>query len=128
MVFRFFFFHADRVTHVYTLSLHDALPICVRRDRGAAPARGTAGNRPAAQAEEQVCSGADDELADADRRGRAIGAQRPGVPAGVRARVGDRVWRVATAELAVGGAAGSAGCCALTAASSVSTCTGRRLI
>src|SRR5437764_8787413 len=72
MVFRFFFFHADRVTHVYTLSLHDALPICVRRDRGAAPARGTAGNRPAAQAEEQVCSGADDELADADRRGRAI--------------------------------------------------------
>ena len=36
-------------------------------------------------------------------------AALPGVPAGVRARVGHRVWRVASAELAVGSAARSGG-------------------
>jgi hypothetical protein len=59
--------------------------------------------------------------------GRAV-AHWPGVPAGVRARVGDRVWRVASAELGVGGAGGARGCCALTGASSGCIYTGRRLI
>src|ERR1700731_870669 len=80
--------------------VYDAIAALRRR-------RGTAGDRPAAQAQEQVCSGAGEELAGSARRGRGSGAQRHGVPAGVRARMGDRVWRVATAELAVGGAARS---------------------
>ena len=101
--------------------VYDAIAALRRR-------RGTAGDRPAAQAQEQVCSGAGEELAGSARRGRGSGAQRHGVPAGVRARMGDRVWRVATAELAVGGAARSAGCCGLSAASSVSTCIEHRWI
>ena len=100
----------------------------VRRDRGAAPARCTAGDRPAAQAQEQVRSGAGNELTGSGERGRAGVAQWPGVPAGVRARVGDRVWRVASAELGVSGAGGARGCCALIGASSVSICIVRRWI
>src|SRR5690348_17672300 len=34
---RYFFFHATATTVIYTLSLHDALPISARRFRGRAP-------------------------------------------------------------------------------------------
>src|SRR5215213_6120034 len=40
----FFFFHATATTEIYTLSLHDALPISPASTRSVAPAR--AGNRP----------------------------------------------------------------------------------
>src|SRR3712207_7726997 len=33
----FFFFNDTATTEIYTLSLHDALPICRRRDRAASP-------------------------------------------------------------------------------------------
>src|SRR3712207_8362765 len=33
MVFSFFFFNDTATTEIYTLSLHDALPICRRRNR-----------------------------------------------------------------------------------------------
>src|SRR2546429_3549853 len=36
----FFFFNDTATTEIYTLSLHDALPISDRRCRGVAPARG----------------------------------------------------------------------------------------
>src|SRR5687768_17768688 len=32
MSFLFFFFNAPATTEIYTLSLHDALPICIERD------------------------------------------------------------------------------------------------
>src|SRR3712207_7455973 len=41
--FLFFFFNDTATTEIYTLSLHDALPISPRRGRGR-PARGRAGS------------------------------------------------------------------------------------
>src|SRR5256885_17212477 len=39
-IFFFFFFNDTATTEIYTLSLHDALPICVRRDAdGTGPVR-----------------------------------------------------------------------------------------
>src|SRR2546430_13437720 len=38
MLSLFFFFNDTATTEIYTLSLHDALPICPERRRGGAPA------------------------------------------------------------------------------------------
>src|SRR5438309_4977242 len=40
-----FFFNGTATTEIYTLSLHDALPICLRRQPAAAPARPGARDR-----------------------------------------------------------------------------------
>src|SRR5215211_9447976 len=37
LLFFFFFFNDTATTEIYTLSLHDALPICTRRSNGSAP-------------------------------------------------------------------------------------------
>src|SRR3712207_7726250 len=42
LVFFFFFFNDTATTEIYTLSLHDALPICGRRATARATARGAA--------------------------------------------------------------------------------------
>src|ERR1051326_6445555 len=43
----FFFFNDTATTEIYTLSLHDALPICVSHARRGAPARPASGARQA---------------------------------------------------------------------------------
>src|SRR5260370_26995736 len=43
----FFFFNDTATTEIYTLSLHDALPISVRRVRGLTGSRGSSCHRPA---------------------------------------------------------------------------------
>src|ERR1043165_10167957 len=45
----FFFFNDTATTEIYTLSLHDALPIC-RRHRRSAPRAAGCGSRPAPKA------------------------------------------------------------------------------
>src|SRR6266478_8585303 len=37
LLFLFFFFNDTATTEIYTLSLHDALPICPRRNRPSTP-------------------------------------------------------------------------------------------
>src|SRR5258708_10272007 len=47
-MFFFFFFNDTATTEIYTLSLHDALPIChgsIRWNRGAVPQQSTEGKR-----------------------------------------------------------------------------------
>src|SRR3712207_8386127 len=44
----FFFFNDTATTEIYTLSLHDALPICCRRGRRPPPARSRCRRAPAA--------------------------------------------------------------------------------
>src|SRR5258706_10081498 len=39
LFFLFFFFNDTATTEIYTLSLHDALPICLALDRAGVPAR-----------------------------------------------------------------------------------------
>src|SRR3712207_7634309 len=56
----FFFFNDTATTEIYTLSLHDALPICVRRGNGAAAgAQERRGHCPAGKDEgkESRCGG-----------------------------------------------------------------------
>src|SRR5687768_18008910 len=48
LLFFFFFFNDTATTEIYTLSLHDALPIsCLLRRNGASPAAGKRGAGPA---------------------------------------------------------------------------------
>src|SRR5438034_3081915 len=48
-LFFIFFFNNTATTEIYTLSLHDALPISRRRDRGRLPCRDRGGARPRGQ-------------------------------------------------------------------------------
>src|SRR3712207_5863277 len=82
----FFFFNDTATTEIYTLSLHDALPICGKRD----------GPRPGGQ------RGADGPTVAAQLGGRSRGAPDvrlsgdPGaVRAGHRGMAGHRAWRPA---------------------------------
>src|SRR5437899_4659133 len=50
---RLFFFHATATTEIYTLSLHDALPICHRQAAGAGSDRCSRGTRPLAPGSRQ---------------------------------------------------------------------------
>src|SRR2546429_9496677 len=79
MISVFFFFNDTATTEIYTLSLHDALPIW--RDRAARAGRGFDG-RPGGV-------GPEDELAL--RRGRRRAAGRPGARAPCRDRKSTRL-------------------------------------
>src|SRR3989442_9681108 len=72
----FFFFNDTATTEIYTLSLHDALPISLRRRHGAAqehcrPDRGLRSCNPIAGEAEPRCGGR-----DGTRRGRYLGGDR----------------------------------------------------
>src|SRR2546425_5949145 len=92
LCFFFFFFNDTATTEIYTLSLHDALPICEavpRRANGAGhrPRAVVLGRRPP----ERRRAGAYTRWAGAARRHRARrGASRPGARAGRAGRAGSR--------------------------------------
>src|SRR3989441_12818803 len=92
LCFFFFFFNDTATTEIYTLSLHDALPICEavpRRANGAGhrPRAVVLGRRPP----ERRRAGAYTRWAGAARRHRARrGASRPGARAGRAGRRGPR--------------------------------------
>src|SRR5205809_2255667 len=50
----FFFFNDTAPTEIYTLSLHDALPICGTRAVGSKPCQPTPGNHTSARSEEHT--------------------------------------------------------------------------
>src|SRR2546428_10563209 len=88
----FFFFNDTATTEIYTLSLHDALPICEDAD-----ARGECGDRlaPAGGRERAVRGVAREQrgLGAVARPPLGDAAQRVGVGAGTRAPGGGRVLR-----------------------------------
>src|SRR3989449_11028335 len=74
MIFTFFFFNDTATTEIYTLSLHDALPICPLRAAGPC-----AGRDRAAAGRRRLDASGDDRGGDQGlraRRGRS-GARRP---------------------------------------------------
>src|SRR5260370_27121373 len=56
--FFFFFFNDTATTEIYTLSLHDALPICPRRGQCAAPCRFRPGGTAHRQQRDAHCADA----------------------------------------------------------------------
>src|SRR2546430_11350726 len=79
-IFSFFFFNDTATTEIYTLSLHDALPISVARDR-----RGSARGVPALHRDPQAIRPPDRELSGRAFRARGHGhgdrgREAPGVP------------------------------------------------
>src|SRR5256885_8655273 len=92
--FFFFFFNDTATTEIYTLSLHDALPICPRRGwRRARPAASAAGWAPARGPAPRAAAGRPTARAETSlhcRPGPPAPAPRPRARPGVPWEDGDR--------------------------------------
>src|SRR5438093_11392742 len=79
----FFFFNATATTEIYTLSLHDALPICSDEERRRAPGakdQGRAGAAPAPGAARAARHAADDAQEPPVRRRADGGGPQAAAP------------------------------------------------